>query len=454
MKQSKTHEKAQGVLFLGAGGVSMASLALMAKEKGLRTYASDRNENAMQPLRIKGIITVSEEDLATLSDCDALVYSLAVDENHPQLRYAKELGVPTYARPQWLGREMKDYHTRIGVAGTHGKSTTTAMLGKIFESAQTDPCVLCGAQMTDFSKSTCRLSDARQWMIAECCEYRDAFLSFPITQALLLNLEWDHVDYFSSLDQLISSFRDFAKRAQTVLYNAEDENLQKALAPIKDSVKSATFAVEVKADYTATNLQQSANESAFTFCFRNVPLCEIRLQHSGRYQIANALAAASMAHQNGIPPALIVKALWEFQGIARRFEEIGCINGAQVYRDYAHHPTELKAVFARARLLIEEKGRLICVFQSHTYSRSAILHSDFVQALSLADSVILLPIFSAREENSYGASESALAEALGARFCQSAQEARDLLVQTAKKEDVILLAGAGDFCGLPELLTR
>ncbi len=429
------------LFFVGIGGISMASLAAIARQNGAWVKGYDKSPSALTHLlQQKGIEVFFDVAQCDITDCDAVIYTLAVPPSHPLLVQAQKRKIPIVSRPDYLGAQMNRYRNRICVAGSHGKSTTTAMLHCIYQSAQRDPTTLCGAQ--GIEKEAPYRMGGHETLLLEACEYRDAFLSFCPTTALLLNLELDHVDYFSDFVQLEQSFATFAKRAEQVVYCADDS----ALCRIAQACKSTTsYALSAKADYTATDLVLSGQKSRFCLCWKDVPIATVKLQVGGRYNVQNALAAAALAHQDKIPLSDIVHGLQSFCGIGRRMEYLGAFCGAAVYCDYAHHPTELRAVLPYAKELAQQRGgRLVCVFQSHTHSRSAAFLAPLAEALQIADERFVLPTFGAREESGVFVSAQDLAQAANGMAVQDFAAAKQALLHTLAPNDLLLLLGAGD----------
>ncbi len=442
----------KSLFFLGIGGVSMASIAILCQKEGYFVAGSDAKiTQTTKALEKSGIKVTLENDMKAVENCDTVVYSLAIAKNHPQLQEAKKLVKNCCPRPRFLGQLLARFPHRIGVAGMHGKSTTTAMLAKICCDADTDPCVLCGAQVQDLGGRAYRISQKRELAIFEACEYRDAFLQLPATQALLLNVDYDHVDYFTSMQQICTSFYRFADGAQQVIANADDAYLSQALVPLRQ--KCITFGIGTRADYMAKNIKVTPHKGQFDLYYRNTHLCHITLPMGGEHNVKNALAAAACASENGISPETIAASLASFSGLCRRMEFVGILNGAPVYSDYAHHPTELRYALQTANEMAHARdGRLFCIFQSHTYSRTHVLQHDFARVLANADVLCLLPIFSARETNIYGVNEQELAQKANGRYFPSAQMLAQTLQSEVQENDTVLLVGAGDFDGLSNLI--
>ena len=413
--------------FLGIGGVSMCGLAALAAAGGAYVTGSDRVENDRTALlRRMGISVTIGQDIAGATGASLVVYTAAIAETDPSLVAARQAGVSCITRAAYLGACMLAYKRRVGVAGVHGKSTVTGMLAAVFAAAGADATVLCGAGLV--GDVPYRLG-GRELLLFEACEYRDSFLAFSPTVAVLLNLEWEHVDYFHTLAQMRASFAAFAAGAQTVVANGEDANLMEALG----DTPRVTYGFR-EGDYTLRGLDWYHGDTY---------LGQLALSVLGRHNLQNALAAATTAHTMGFAVPHILAGLAAFSGVDRRLSYRGRLCGARVYDDYAHHPTEVAASIAAAR--DSTSGRLICAFQSHTYSRTAAFRNALCHHLKAADKVFLLPIYAAREAPIPGVSAEALAADIpNARVCADAHALARCLTAEAREGDLVLIMGAGD----------
>ncbi len=282
-------------------------------------------------------------------------------------------------------------------------------------------------------------------MIFEACEYMDSFLDFSPTLAIILNIGMDHVDYFHSMEQIRTSFLQFAERTGStgsVLYNADDAECERALRGCH--CKKIGFAVQCEAEFTAKNVCFENDGSKFDLYRRDQFLCHIVLPVCGKHHVYNALAAASAAILSQIAPSDVVSGLAKFHGAKRRMERKGICNGAVVYDDYAHHPDEIRATLAGAKQM--GYRRILCAYQPHTFSRTAGLFDAFSTAFEDADRVYMVDIYAAREENLYGVSSEQLAERIGprARYCGSFERTANAIAEEAHEGDLVIVMGAGD----------
>lgn len=435
------------LFFIGIGGVSMYALALLTLAEGVEVSGSDRTESArLDRLRQAGARIFPGHNAAHLDGCDAVIYTVAIAEDNPEYLEAKRRGLPLISRADYLGYLMMRFSHRVGVSGMNGKSTTTALLAHILL-AGGDPTVMGGAESVEFGDTSCRIGQKREEFVFEACEYKDSFLDFNPTLAVILNVGMDHVDYFHSMEQVRASFRAFAGRALAcggrALWNADDEETARAMHDLPPE-SSVTFGLCETADFRAANVTDCAGFRSFDFLYKGEKLCRLTLSQPGEFQVYNALAASSAAYLCGRSPAEIARAVASFRGIRRRMEYRGKLGGATVYDDYAHHPSAIAATLAGAREL--GYRRVLCAYQPHTYSRTAGLFEAFTHAFDLADEVYFAEIYAARETNESGISSADLARAIGSRaeFCGNVADLARRLPEVVRDGDLLLVMGAGD----------
>jgi len=448
------------IFFAGIGGVSMNSLAHISKLRGHTVCGYDRTPSPLtKQLEEIGVTVWYDNDPKRVADADLLVYTVAIPADLPEYAEARRLGIPVISRADYLGYIMCGYKRRIGVSGVHGKSTTTSMLATVFRTAGLNPTVSCGAPMKD-ADNHCDRIGSEEYFIFEACEYMDSFLDFYPTDALVLNVEEDHLDYFSGLSQIEESFGKFMARTGdggTAYLNIGDENVMCAAKGYKG--RTVTFGIEKpEADYHAADVVFSHGMPSFTVVNKGKELCRVTLAVPGIHNVLDALAAAAVALEAGIPPKQVAEGLALFSGAGRRMDYRGKTPaGADVYDDYAHHPTEIKTTLSAALSL--DHSRVFCVFQPHTYSRTKELFDDFAKALSLpgVTKVFLAEIYSARETDTRGMSSALLAEAVNrcggrCRAVSSKEEIAEILKKECGKNDMILVMGAGDIGTICSLL--
>ena len=435
---------------VGVGGVSMSPLAEVLHGAGMTITGSDMQESrTVARLRSVGVHVVIGHLPESVQGADCVIRTAAVHDDNPEIAAARAAGIPVFERAQAWGALMRHYRNALCVSGTHGKTTTSSMCTHIFMAAQADPTVMIGGTLPMLGVGH-RVGQG-DTIIMESCEYCDSFLSFFPTVAVILNVEADHLDYFADLNAVKRSFRSFAELVPAdgcVVANAEDKNTMDTLSGLDRPL--LTFGIE-QGDVKADALSWHNGMGEFDIIVNGSHYAHVALQVPGIHNVKNALAAAAAAYILHIPGQAVAKGLAEFIGAGRRFEHKGEFHGAQIYDDYAHHPSELEALLTTAKTLGYE--RIICAFQPHTYTRTKELFDDFVQVLKHADIAILAEIYAAREKNTIGISSRDLADLIpGARFFATLDEVTDCLAQLARPGDLILTVGAGSIYTAGEAL--
>ena len=443
-------EGAKKLFFVGIGGISMSSIAFVFASRGYEVSGSDRAESDMtRKLAASGIKVYRGHDAANIAGADALSYTGAVTDLNPEIAEAKRLGLPIIYRADALGYMMKKYGTRIGISGSHGKSTCTAMTSHVLIASGADPTVMCGAETAEMGGAY-RVG-AKKDFVFEACEYKDSFLGFFPSVSVVLNIDLDHTDYFTDgLEQIKGSFRKYALLAVNdggfAVANADDENTVSALA----SLPLVTFGVKNEADFRAENISYEGGFAEFDIVKRGAFFCHVHMSIPGEHNVYNALASAASCDLAGVAPEDIGAYISDFTGLSRRFEKKGSVNGADVYIDYAHHPRELRAAVAAARKLC--RGKLTCVFEPHTYSRTYSLFDEFAESFKGADRVIFTDIYAAREVNTYGVSSEQLALAAGGEYASSYSDAAEKIRASASSGDLVIILGAGTVIDVAKIL--
>ncbi|MBE6969367.1 MAG: UDP-N-acetylmuramate--L-alanine ligase [Ruminococcaceae bacterium] len=437
---------------IGVGGVSMSPLAEVLRGAGLVITGSDSNESAnVRHLRELGIevhIGHFAENIA--EDVDFVVRTAAVHEENPEIMEARSRGIPVFERTQAWGAIMREYDNAICIAGTHGKTTTTSMCTHIMMAAERDPTVMIGGTLP-LLNATHRVGRG-DTIVMESCEYYNSFHAFNPTVAVILNIEADHLDFFKDLEDVEKSFRKFAEQVPEggfIIANADDANTMETLSTLQRDI--ITFGLGKDADIHAENIQTLGATTDFDLYYRGELYTHVQLHVPGLHNISNALAASAAAISLGCSGAAVRYGLAGFTGAGRRFEYKGKFNGADIYDDYAHHPSELSALLDA----VEPLGyrRVMVVFQPHTYSRTHALFDDFVAQLKRPDVCYLAEIFAAREKNTIGISSADLAKELpNALFFADNRELEKSLRAAASPGDLILTVGAGDVYRIGEAL--
>lgn len=424
--------------FVGIGGVSMYSLARLAMLGRAKVSGSDREESKRtEELSSLGADIKIGHSAENVNGASVVVYTHAISKDNIELTTAAKLGIPTVTRAEYMGALMLGYKNRIGVSGSHGKSTTVSMLDAIFTEAMSDPTVLSGAELP-VGEPLKVGSDSL--MIYEGCEYKDSFLRFAPTISVGLNLELDHTDYFENLGAMKDSFRKALGKATAFsVINGDDENLRPIIPTIKSKVITYGMGERNKYRYAITSFKECG--FGFTVSLFGEPIDKFELNIPGVFNVGNAVAAIVCALEFGIDSKIIAKAIAEYRGIPRRLEYVGDRFGRKVFYDYAHHPTEMRASINAVKMLTHDLVTVI--FKPHTYTRTKMLWEDFRMALSLADHVILTDIYPAREEPIEGITSVKMAAEVGDRatYCADSSVISTLDLKT---HGVIIVMGAGD----------
>lgn len=437
----------KSIFFVGIGGINMSSLAHISHIRGIKVGGSDRVPSALtHRLEREGIEIFYSHDASNIDGYDILVYTVAISENNPEYVAARQMGIPCISRSDYMGFLMMGYERRIGVSGMHGKSTCTSMCAEALILSGVEPTVLSGAQLASMGGAY-RVGEEKYFLF-EACEYMDSFLDFNPTVSVILNIEMDHVDYFESMEHIKRSYLEFARLSGVggvCVANIDSKNVRDALSEYKGLTVWFGLSSD-KADFRAVNIEQHLGAYSFDIIAYGELLCSVSLKVGGYHNIYNALACAAALSVSDISAWDIKRGLEAFNGAERRMEYKGMLNGARVFDDYGHHPTEVRATLAGARDMVGDGGRLFCVFQSHTYSRTAALLGDFASALDIADRVVITDIYAAREVDTMGITPELFAECIGekATACHGFHKAAEVLRKELCEGDVAIIMGAGD----------
>ena len=424
--------------FVGIGGIGMSALAQMLKNDGVEVTGSDREESPVSELLEKnGIkVVIGQKAENVPEDADVIVYSDAVPADNPERARAAELGIKQLSYFQMLGNVSEGKRT-IAVAGTHGKTTTTGMLAKILKDAGASPTAIIGSIVKDFDSNF--LHGDSDLFVVEACEYRDHLLELSPQILVITNLEWDHTDYFPSLSALQETFKRAIWRVPadgSIITDPSNKNIVPLLANARAKV----------IDYNKTCLPAGREP-------------EYKLRMPGEFNQDNARAAAAVARVliPTISDSTISSALSIFQGTWRRFEYKGKTEKrADIYDDYAHHPTAVKGTLHALRE--QAKGEIYVAFHPHLYSRTRDLLDEFATAFVDADKVFIAPIYAAREVDDGSISSEILAERIRATGVDAtALDSFELIedaLNKAEEGDTIITMGAGDIYKVADALVR
>lgn len=420
----------------------MCPLAEILISEGYEVSGSDTSDgDTLRRVKSYGIPVFMGHDKSNVNGAELVVYTAAVKQDNPELVSAREQGIPTIERSVMLGIVSRRYQNSVAVSGTHGKTTTTAMISQVLIGSKFEPTAIIGGTLPLIGgNSYVGTSDI---IVCEACEYVDSFLQITPAVSVILNVDADHLDYFENLDNIKKSFGKFVNQtSNAVIVNGDDQN---ALDSVKDSpVRVVTFGFGENNEYRAVMTSpQSTVYDSFDFFHNGEKLCNITLSVPGKHNVYNALAAASAAHYLGVKPENIAENLHKFTGVHRRFEILGKHNGITVADDFAHHPTEIKATLSAAMQMGFRK--VWNVFQPHTYSRTAVLLDDFADALSIVDEAVILEILPVRETNTYNIYNTDLGNKVdGSKCIDTFEDAAKYVCENAQSGDLILTMGGGN----------
>ena len=437
----------------------MSGLAEILHERGFKISGSDMKASPLtehlQSLGISVALPQSRENIA--QGIELCVYTAAISEENPELLEAKRQNVPTMTRAELLGRIMKNYKEAINVSGTHGKTTTTSMIGEILMEAQMDPTITVGGMMKDIGGNL-RVGKSDVFL-AEACEYTNSFLSFFPTIEVVSNIEEDHLDFFKDINDIRSSFRKFIEKLPEngiLIFNKDIPHEEYFLQNLPGR-KIITFGHN-DADYTANFISYDHYaRPTYTLFEKGEDRGKVTLGVTGEHNIYNSLSAIAVARAIGIPFDTIKKGLLEFSGTDRRFQLKGKVNGFTIIDDYAHHPQEIAATIATAKKYPHKK--LWVAFQPHTYSRTLALMDDFAGALSQADEIILADIYAAREQNTVGVSSDDLRKLMLSQntnvyYIPDFPSIEEFILSHLEEGDLLITMGAGNIVDVGEDLLK
>lgn len=439
--------KAKKIHFVGIGGAGMCPLAELMHSRGCMVTGSDQERtSATERLESLGMKIQYNHIPELVKNCEILAYSSAICPVNNELLYARSHGITTMKRAEMLGEIMRTSFS-IGVAGTHGKTTTTSLIGNIFRDAGKNPTVIVGGAFKE-SESNAIIGNGKI-LITEADEYDRSFLKMFPSVAVVTNIEEDHLDIYEDLSDIKKAFMEYVNRVPSdgmiVLCN-DDRSASQIYGDVDKTV--VTYSTSKDADYRAENITFERDSSGFDVIKDEKVLGSIVLPLTGLHNIGNALAAITVSYELKVPFDVIKKSLNNFTGIKRRFEIVGTEKDITVIDDYAHHPTEIKATLSAARRVGFK--RLIAVFQPHLYSRTRVFLNEFAESLMAADIAIVTDIYRAREEPLNGVKSADIIEKMwekdysNALYVNEIDKLADALFPILKPGDGLVLMGAGD----------
>ncbi len=441
LKYNKIH-------FVGIGGISMNALALYCLKKKKTVSGSDAKLNHLtKALQNRGVKVYLGHHPSAVKDKDLVVYTSAVGQFNPEILTAKQLNIPIVKRSEFLGEILKNYKTGIAVSGCHGKTTTTAMLAAILIEAGVDPTVFLGGESSEYKNFR---MGKRNYAVVEACEYKKNFLDLTHNVSVVLNIDSDHMDSYNGIDDLINTFGKFIGQSLSII-NADDENARRLF-----NQTTISFAIENGANFRATNLRRKGQKYSFDFNAYTQREGRINLKVFGKFNVYNALAAATVAKSLGIEFLYIKRGLEKFDGIKRRNESLAVKDGVEYIADYAHHPKEIKET---ASSLHAYDSNCLMVFQPHTYSRTKNLLDEFIEALKNSNNLVIYKTYSARENFDFLGSAKFLYQKLkelgvNVTYADNVSELNLIIKGYEKNIRKVVFFGAGDIYEIAQNLVK
>ena len=441
MFQNKT------IHFIGIGGISMSGIAEIVKSLGANVTGSDIAESELtQKLSEDGMAINYGHHAEMIENADIVVYTAAIHEDDPERIETKKLNKENYERAEFLGIISKEYQNCLCISGTHGKSTTTGMVSLIFLEAKLNPTIQIGAMLSQINGNT-YIGD-NNYLIMESCEYVDSFLHFHPTGIIITNIDNDHLDYFKNLDNIKKSFNKYVNLLPEngiLIKNNDDTNSNNVEKGYEGKI--ITYGIKNNSDFMAKNISKNdLGHYSFDIYYHDELLTTINLNINGYHNIYNTLAAFALSYNYIKDINTIKNGLEKYRGVGRRFEYLGTYNGAYIYDDYAHHPTEIKTTLTSVKEVKHNKD--YCIFQSHTYSRTKEHLDAFADVLSKFDNIIIAPIYPAREINNFNISEDMLVDKIKEKnpnviYLDSFAKITDYIKNNVQEKDLVITVGAG-----------
>ncbi len=452
----KTPFEIKTIHFTGIGGIGMSGIAEILISQGYKVQGSDLSENAnVERLRNKGtriLIGHATENIKCENgdNVSAVVISSAVKQDNPEVVAARQAGIPVVKRADMLSELMR-HKWAIAIGGTHGKTTTTSMVGAMLETGNLDPTVVNGGIVNAYGTNV-RLGNS-DWLVAEADESDGSFTRLPATIATVTNIDPEHMEHYGNFANMQAAYRTFVNNLPFFGFAVlcTDHPEVQSLIPHLTDRRIITYGFNPQADIRAINIRQTSNGSEFDVICGKETIHDIYLPMLGRHNVQNSLVSIAIARELSIPTSLIKKALSEFKGVKRRFTKTGEVNGISIIDDYGHHPVEIAAVLKAARQAVENtNGNIIAVMQPHRYTRLHDLFEEFSTCFNDADSVIIADIYPAGEKPIEGISKEHLAQSVkthghkDVHILENPQKLASVIANIAKKGDYVICLGAGN----------
>lgn len=438
--------------FIGLGGAGMSGIARICLDRGLSVSGSDiKSSTTLDALSLSGATVFVGHAEQNIADARTVVISSAIKEENIELHSARSKGIPVISRAQALATLLEGF-TSIAVAGTHGKTTTTSMLTIALQRLGMDPSFAIGGTPHD-SRANSHQGKGSIFVV-EADESDGSFVEYHPDYAIVTNVEVDHVDHFADSAEIDRAFDELigTVRKAVVLCADDPGSARLAVTAKARALDTYLYGEAANADLRISHIHSNGSGSRYRASWQGKVLGETTLSVVGRHNVLNSAAALATLIILGAPHSEVITALGEFTGVARRFETRGIARGIRIIDDYAHHPTEVRATIAAARLAADG-GKVRVIFQPHRYSRTLAFSDEFADALAGADQVVLLDIYSAGEEALPGASSAAIAAQIRVlsgqgEFEPNQMQAIERVIAGAESGDIILTMGAGDVTSL------
>lgn len=440
--------------FIGIGGIGMSAIAEVLHNLGYDVQGSDQADGAnVQRLREKGIEVFVGHRAENLGDARVVVTSTAIKKDNPERRAARDRHLPLVRRAEMLAELMR-FKQAVAVGGTHGKTTTTSMVGQLLEAGGLDPTIINGGILNAIGTNA-RMGEGA-WMVAEADESDGTFVKLPAAIAIVTNIDPEHLDHYGTFDRAKEAFKNFVENVPFYgcgIMCIDHPEVQALVARIHDR-QLITYGNNRQSDIRFHNVRAKGSASVFDITIRDKiaggsqTIRDLVLPMPGRHNVSNATAAIAVANRLGVSAEQIRDGLAAFKGVRRRFTHTGSWNGVEVFDDYGHHPVEISAVLRAARSAAD--GRVIAIKQPHRYTRLESLFGDFCSCFNDADTVIVAPVYEAGEQPIEGINSETLARGIRSaghrdvRYIDSPDEIAPIVAEIAKEGDYVIFLGAGN----------
>ena len=436
--------------FVGIGGIGMSGIAEILLDQGFKVSGSDKglSEVTERLQKLGAIIYEGHKAEHVADDVDALVYSSAVALENPEVLEAQRRKIPVIRRAEMLAEVMRLKYG-VGIAGTHGKTTTTSMISLVLMEGGLDPTVIVGGKLSGLGGTNARLGHG-DFIVVEADEFDRSFLSITPTIAVLTTLETDHLDCYRDLEDIKGAFIQFASKVPFYgfVVLCLDEPALLDIMPQLSKKKIITYGLNAQADIQAVDIRHKENTSTFTVVQAGTDLGSLTIQVPGKHNVQNSLAAIAVGLELGVSFQKVRAGIEKFTGVYRRWEKKGEAGGITLYDDYAHHPTECRATLAGAKS--GWRRRVVCVFQPHLYTRTRDFYEEFGKSFLLSDVLVVTDVYPAREEPIQGVSGELIVDAAkrfghkDAWYVPNKKDVPAYLRSIVKSGDIVVTMGAGD----------